>query len=235
LKSIRPRALLQLCEDSNLNESPMSTFLPPSDIGSIRMIEASMLVSLIRLFQPSNFLEFGTYQGYSTSLFSLNSKSQAKIYTVDLPAIDPGTPDINPEEILTNGAANDKFLVKRQFDTGSFYCDSLAKNHRDKIVFVKENSIGLDLDSPHFPGEFDFVFIDGGHDYKTAMSDSLKSISKTSTDGTIVWHDFGTNLHTDVSRVVKDLSKTKPIIYIEGTSLALHSPRLLNLLDLVAG
>jgi hypothetical protein len=197
------------------------------------MIEASMLVSLIRLFQPGNFLEFGTYQGYSTSLFSLNSDSQSKIYTVDLPNTNLGSPDFNSDEILTNGVANDKFLVTRQFDTGSFYCDLLSKNFREKIVFVKENSMSLNLDSPQFPREFDFIFIDGGHDYETAMSDSLKAFSKTFNGGTIVWHDFGTNLHTDVSRVVKDLSETRPIVYIEGTSLALHSPRLNKLLDSV--
>ena len=223
--------LLQLCEASNLNESPMSTFLPPSDIGSIRMIEASMLVSLVRLLQPNNFLEFGTYQGYSTSLFSLNSGSQSRIYTVDLPSVNFETRDFNSDEIRTNGVANDKFLVTKQFDTGSIYCDLLSKKHRNKIIFVKENSMSLSLDSSQFPSEFDFIFIDGGHDYETAMSDSLKSFSKTANNGTIVWHDFGTNLHSDVSRVVKDLSETRPIIYIEGTSLALHSPRLFELLD----
>ena len=62
-----------------------------------------------------------------------------------------------------------------------------------KITLVKADF------SINFKDEFgssEFVFIDGGHDHKTLSSDTENPIVRR---GVIVWHDFGSNLHNDVS------------------------------------
>ena len=38
----------------------------------------------------------------------------------------------------------------------------------------------------------------------------------------IVWHDYRSKIHEDVTKYIDELSKDKKIVYVQNTMLALH-------------
>jgi hypothetical protein len=232
MESVKPKAFFQLCEERELSKNPVLTFLPPSQIGSIRSIEAAVMVALIRLIDARLILEIGTYKGFTTSILAMNSHPDAVIYSVDLPRESFHYVTFNINEVLVDGNTNDKFLIEEQFRDEEVYCKLLDPEYYRKIRLLKVDSTKLDfgkiLDSTEF---FDLIFIDGGHDYKTALSDSSKALSTKGKQTVILWHDYDSSLHTEVSRVIEDLSAQYPIYAIAGTSFAIFLPEYLcNLL-----
>jgi hypothetical protein len=225
MESFKPKAFFQLCEDHELNKNPVLTFLPPSQIGSIRSIEAAVIVALLRLIDARLILEIGTYKGFTTSILAMNSHPDAVIYSVDLPRESFSSITLNVNEVLVDGNTNDRFLIEEQFRDEEVYCKLLDSEYYRKIRLLKVDSTKLDfgkiLDSTQF---FDLIFIDGGHDYKTALSDSSKALSTKGNQTVILWHDYDSSLHTEVSRVIEDFSALYPIYSIAGTSFAVFLP-----------
>src|SRR3569833_4417356 len=73
LVQIRPKVVFMKIEAADPAPTPMKINVPSSDIGSITLLEAAGLVSLIKLVRPRKIFEFGTFLGYSTALLVENS------------------------------------------------------------------------------------------------------------------------------------------------------------------
>lgn len=114
--------------------------------------------------------------------------------------------------------------------------NKVIEPYKDKITFIEVNTLNMDWDMyPELSG-FDFVFIDGGHDYKTIMSDTIAVLSRVVNNGLIVWHDYvDSNEHDpddpllgrpgQVCKVIKALGL--PVIPVGGylALLEMHKKR----------
>ncbi len=84
LATIKPKVLFMKIEASHPAPVSMKINVPSSDIGSITLLEASAIVSLIKLITPQKIFEFGTFLGYSSALLVENSAADCEVYSIDL-------------------------------------------------------------------------------------------------------------------------------------------------------
>lgn len=232
--SIKPRDLFEACEKLGIHDKPMLTFLPPSDIGSIRSIEAAVIVSLLRLLNPSLLLEIGTFKGFTTSLLAMNSNSSAQVYSIDLPKDAQSKVSIDLNEVLADGKMNDLYLIEQQFRDEASYIKLLDSTWSDKVRLIKADSTKIDFCEHLGVGKkFDFVFVDGGHDFHTAYSDSIQALSSIGENSIVLWHDFESSLHSEVSKAIAKIATKHRIHAITGTSFAIYLSN--KFLDVILG
>ncbi len=210
---IKLKILLQMREKISAERYYQSSF-PPLEIGSITLVDQVVLLSLLQLIKPKNILEVGTYLGYTTSLLANNSK-EALITTIDLPG-QSNEFDYNENQILVDGDENDNFLRSQQHNTGSIYIDALTQRDKERITLVKADSTSISFKKEFVCSEF--VFIDGGHDYVTLASDT-KNARALVQRGVIIWHDFGSNIHNEVSSYLKN-EQGRKIFHVLGSLCA---------------
>jgi len=79
----------------------------------------------------------------------------------------------------------------------------------ENVVFIKENSRNLKLNQ-----SFDFVFIDGGHDYKSVKND-YEIAERVCKKGIILFDDFR-NKHPGVKRFIKEVKLPKILVNTQG-------------------
>lgn len=80
---------------------------------------------------------------------------------------------------------------------------SRLEKYSDKYVFVNGKSEQV-VDK--IPDDLDFVYIDGGHDYKTVTKDCILYYPKVKKGGVFGGHDYK-ELDTDVNHAVNDFLK----------------------------
>ena len=144
----------------------------------------------------------GTFLGFTTSLLSMNTS--AKIVSIDLPQ----TSELkelkyNKDLIEIDGNQNDDFLRKQQAIKGEMYLEFLTKEQRKRVELIKADSTNMD-----FKDEFDqaeFVFIDGGHEKSIVEKDTINARALVN-EGVIIWHDFGSSIHNDVTEFLEQQS-----------------------------
>ena len=61
----------------------------------------------------------------------------------------------------------------------------------------------------------DFIFIDGGHDYKTVKNDLEQSFKIINKNGTILCDDWNLSQALGVREAIKDFSKEKKILILK--------------------
>jgi len=217
--SIRPKYIFQLIEKKfgNLNNTFIVN-IPSSEIGGLTLLEHSLLVSFIKLFHPEQIFEYGTYMGASSFVMAANSAKSASIYTLDIPKDQSDFSE--PYNSNSDDIKNDNYLRSVFVEKGAIYIKQADQNIRSKITQIYCDSHKLNLDEYNLRKRFDFIFIDGGHDYKTIKNDTDKSLEMVKEDAIIIWHDFKSNLHTNVTDFINDFSKNHLIIHIESTMLA---------------
>ena len=215
INEIKLKDLLALREKFN-NQYHINSMFPPIEIGSITLVDQIVLLSLIDIFKPASIVEIGTYLGYTTSLFAMNS--DAKIITIDLPAAkDSGTEwSFDPTKILKDGDQNDNFLRVQQNSQGLKYISKLSEDQKKRIEFVKEDSTEISFKDRF--GSTDMIFIDGGHNYSIVQQDT-KNAESCVDRGVIVWHDYGSNLHSGVNTLLRE-NTSKKIFHISGSLCA---------------
>ena len=91
---------------------------------------------------------------------------------------------------------------------GTFYANLRFKNLTLLCGDSKKNNV---IDQAKTLGNYDLIFIDGGHDYKTVKSDFTKYSKFISKKGIIVLHDIKSNVVKDVPKYWNELKrKSKP-------------------------
>lgn len=71
-------------------------------------------------------------------------------------------------------------------------------------------------------GKIDFVFVDASHRYQPAAKDTRTALELVAPGGLVVWHDYGYRAE-GLRRVLDELSKTRRLRHIAGTSLVVYS------------
>jgi hypothetical protein len=222
---VKPRIFLEALEK---RESPegreFSLIFPPVTIGSPSIFEVSIISLLVRLIVPNKIVEIGTYTGYTTAILAKNSKEKTIIVSIDLPTgnyLDQDT-EIPTDALLNNWEMNDNFLRQLQSDSGELYIKGLASDYASKIKLIKADSTRLGPNDLLCLANTDLFFIDGGHSFETVKSDTTIALASISKSGVILWHDYGSSIHSDVTDYIdKTLSNEHKILHIRGTSLAL--------------
>ncbi len=218
---IRPKVIFKEIEkkfpNSNVN---FTVNIPTTQIGGLTLLESSILVSFVKLLSPLNIFEFGTYMGATSTLFALNSLKDTKVVTLD---IDPEDNTLSKEsstkDILVDDRANDNYLRTEFVNSGAIYinrCDELTKS---KIEQIYQDSRTLNLEDKNLVNKFDLIFIDGGHDYDTVKNDTQKALKMSRDDAVIIWHDYRSSIHSDVTTFIDEFSRENRVFYIENTML----------------
>jgi hypothetical protein len=215
---IRPKFILKYLEELFVEPIEINLFAPSADIGSLTTLEATMIVSILKIFEPSRVFEFGTFLGYSSSVF-LKNLEKCIVYTLDLDEkIEFNNNDLN--QVLINDSLNDQYLSFKQSVIGPKYLQSFLKLNDERIVVLKSNSLTFDVEP--FNDKIEFVFVDGGHLFDIVKNDTEKSFKMLKKGGVIIWHDYNSKIHSDVTIYLNKLSETKKIFHIENTLLAFH-------------
>jgi len=224
VSAIRPKVVFQKVETTFPDANIMfSVSIPSSAIGGMTLLESSILVSLAKLTGARTFFEFGTYMGATSVLLASNAPAGAHVTTLDLP---PAEIDLTASSgdtaalILHNDTENDNYLRRQFAEKGAFYIDRAPAEVQSRITRLHQDSRKLDPQAQQLSGQFDFIFIDGGHDYETVAIDTANALAMAKPDSVIVWHDYRSKIHGDVTRFVDDFSRDHGVIHVENTMLA---------------
>ena len=197
---------------------------PLGIIGSLSLLEKTIICAFIKNRNCKKIFEFGTFLGSTTAMMALNSKKNCKIFSIDLPHSKNKRLKFSYSRFnkikkifnTSNQNENDNCL-KKVYDTfGSFYISKLKKKFKKKIQLLKNDSTKFNFTK--FKNYFDIVFIDGGHNIEILKQDTRNALYITKKNGIIIWHDVGSKIHTDVNKYLITLKKK--IIHIDNTLLA---------------
>jgi len=167
---------------------------------------------LCQAIQPRTVFEIGTSTGYSSLFLAANTSPDTKIWTLDLPTASLDT---------TDGSLT---LYDRQI---------VEECHRKEPCFVG-HPLGRKItrlygDSGRFNflpyrQSVDLFFVDGAHSYEYVRTDTLNALRCCHPGSAIAWHDYGrSGLSRDVTRWLKELSRSAPVYVAHGSSLAFMS------------
>lgn len=217
---IRPKVILGKIESDPTYSRGlwMNILMPPTLIGSATLLETAILIALCKLSCATQVFEFGTYLGGTTAVLAANLEG-GRVTSIDLDTADIhvlGSGSQNHNE----SAENDDFLRRVSMGQLPQYVEHSPESVRKRIQLLKGDSRDLDIVSLNFQNKFDLVFIDGGHDSVTVASDSANAFQMIKENGVVVWHDYGSNVHSEVTDYVNSLADQKRIYTVEATSLA---------------
>jgi hypothetical protein len=220
LITVRPKHFLKEIEDnSDVPDSVMLHF-PSSDIGSLTTLEATMLASLIYLTEPKVIFEYGTFLGYSTALLLRNSNPDCKVFSIDLPNDGSNINTEFSEIVYKNDVENDNYLSTLQFKVGERYLKGMSSSYLSRLTLIKQNSINFNPNDYKLINCVDFIFIDGGHTKELITRDSFTANEMAAKGSIIVWHDYNSSIHRDVTDFVNEYSHHTPVYHIANTMLA---------------
>jgi len=220
---VRPKAVFQKIEQVfSERDIDFLVKIPSSQIVRLHLLESAIIVSLIKLTNPLKIFEFGTYMGATTVLMATNSPKETHVSTLDID--DQKTKFINDSTSynLWDAAENDNFLRKKFKNEGAIHISRSTSEVKSKITQIFCDSKLLDLDKLSLKNKFDLIFIDGGHDYETVENDTSKAFSMATEHSIIIWHDYKSQIHQDVTHFLNSLSHNQKIIHIQNTMLAIH-------------
>jgi predicted O-methyltransferase YrrM len=202
----------------------MKINVPSSDIGSVTLLEAAALVSLIKLIRPRKIFEFGTFLGYSTSLLVQNSADDCAVWSLDLGdghVADKPLEAFAKADLQSDGDINDEYLRGAQGARGPHYTSGLSAAERSRLTLLQQDSRRFDPSAHGLEGSVDLVFVDGGHDTETITIDTANARRMVGDSGVIVWHDFSSGIHSDVTTFVNALAQRELVVCIQHTMLAI--------------
>lgn len=222
IRAIRPKILFGEIEAKHKNSNvSFKVNIPPTAIGGMTLLESSILVSLYKLCRPKDIFEFGTYMGASTLLLAENSEDDVRITTLDIDKASLSGNTAAATDILHNADDNDAFLRRSFADSGAIYLDRAAPEIQKKVTRLHQDSRAMDIRKMGFVNTFDYIFIDGGHDYETIKTDTANALKMARKDSVIIWHDYNSQIHGDVTRFINgEHSQHHALFHVEHTMLA---------------
>lgn len=210
IHQIKLKTLLELRSASQQSKQ-IKTMYPPIEIGSITLVDQIILLCLMELVAPTRILEIGTYQGFTTRLFLENSK-KTEIVSIDLPRqVSVEGYQWNINRLHSDGKYNDQYLISTANHTGETYLTNLNERKSARLKLIRCNSTQIDY--ADLIGPIQLAFIDGGHDYETVTKDT-NNVSDQMQSGVIIWHDYCSQIHPNVTRFLKRHSEKNQIFHI---------------------
>ena len=218
---VKPKAVFSVAEEMFPNENiDVISTLPPTSIGSLLTLECAVICAILKIVNPKTIFEIGTFNGSSALLFARNTEDGTKIVTLDLPP-DEIQIDQNKKLDILDGYENDDYLKREFKNKGAYYIDRAPEEAKKKIVQVFQNSLAFDPIQHGLQGSQELIFIDGGHDYETIKNDTEKSMIMCKENSVILWHDYGSTIHVDVEKYLKEKAQTQQIFSVAHTMLAI--------------
>ncbi|HVH17789.1 MAG TPA: class I SAM-dependent methyltransferase [Myxococcota bacterium] len=160
--------------------------------------------------RPKTVFEFGTFRGRTALNFALNTPDGCRVFTLDIPKGDR-------DERMSQVNAADRWIMA-QSETGIDY-QGRDVTHKIEQLFGDSQS----FDFRPFFGQIDLVFVDGGHDYEVARSDTRNALEMLSPGGVIVWDEFANyGDYHDVTRAVLDELSADEVVQIANSELAVY-------------
>jgi hypothetical protein len=125
------------------------------------------------------------------------------------------------DDLRRDGDINDEYLRGAQGALGPRYTTSLSPADKSRLHLIQQDSRKFDPSAHGLDGSVDLVFVDGGHDTETVTIDTANARKMIGDSGVIVWHDFGSNIHDDVTKFVNGLARRETVVCIQHTMLAI--------------
>lgn len=178
--------------------------------GNPSAIELFCLAAIARGSGARAMFEIGTFDGATTLQLALNSRPDAVIHTLDLPAdaVDRTCSPLLAQErpYALKPASGARFV-------GTPAHGKIRQLYGDSAAFPGEQ----------FAGRMDLVVVDGSHARAYVQSDSALARILVRPGGWIVWHDYG--VWPDVAAVLDELAGELPLVRLEATTLVVaHIP-----------
>ena len=165
--------------------------------------------------KPKTFLEIGVFHGVTARnvcelLYSIH-ENNFKYIGLDL----FGKSDENINEIIPNTEFSNPLkkiyfkYIKRQEPYSLEAVSDLLEKFKDNISLIKGNSnkILKKIDMT----KVDYVFLDGGHDYKTVKNDLNCCINVLKNDGTILCDDYDLTYAPGVKQAIDEFVKLNKV------------------------
>lgn len=177
--------------------------------GNIKLEELSTIAAIVSQNQPKAIFEIGTFDGRTTLNMALNSPSETRIFTLDLPRAQIDTTKLH----ITTG---DRVFVDKP-QSGARFANTGMEN---RIAQLHGDSADFDF-SPYF-GKIDLVFVDGSHAYEYVYNDTKVALQLLRNGhGVILWHDY--TAWVGVTKALNELQRQNPQLremkHITGTTL----------------
>lgn len=216
-----------LCSKSIIQGKNIFQVLPSGDLETIKLGNlrrggswftplasyASDIVSLClicRIIKPKVIFEIGTFQGYTSFHFALNTPDETQIYTLDLPKSSVAA------AYKLGTTITDDAYIKSSLTVSNYLFE--GTDVESKITCLFGDSAEFNF-SP-FLGKVDFFFIDGAHSYDYVKSDTLNALKCCRKGSVIAWHDYGRVGVNGVTKWLLELAEKNKIYSIPGGSLA---------------
>jgi predicted O-methyltransferase YrrM len=173
--------------------------------GGMSFDELVHLARTTKALKPKTIFEIGSYNGLSTAVFVLNSETDARILTLDLP---PAGAEHRPvlssdRELVANRRMQAVPQVLGLSRYTQLQCDSMQ------------------FDPSPYTDSVDLGLIDAAHDVVHVQNDTVKMARMMSEDGIVFWHDYGgRGALGPLAAYLEALAKRCPLYRIRGTTLA---------------
>lgn len=146
------------------------------------LVDRFMVICLLKITKAKTVFEFGTFMGEMTFNIVHNLPSDGHVWTLDLDTAD---------DAVLRG---DKELAEKSLS------GRVNIQNDNKISKLYANS--RDFDFSPYEGGMDMVYIDGGHDRETVLSDTENAIKMLRNGGCIIWHDYWNWRYPEVTKVL---------------------------------
>jgi glycosyltransferase involved in cell wall biosynthesis/tetratricopeptide (TPR) repeat protein/predicted O-methyltransferase YrrM len=184
----------------------LGAFTPPRDV--------HVVLALLTHTRPRRVLEIGTATGQMTANLTHFTPPDALVYSVGVGAEE--VPSAKPEgfhPLLGTPHQDHEVPPRPRF---AMFLNHFGTAHKALVITADSRTYDFTRLGP-----LDFVFVDGGHDFATARSDSLGAYRTLRPGGVLVWRDVpGTTPGIEVERAIASLAFPEPLYTVTGTQVA---------------
>ena len=161
--------------------------------------------------KPKVFLEIGVFHGVTSRnvcelLHSIHDKNFKYIGLDLFKESSENKDEIIPNTKFSNPLKNIYFNYIKRLDPYSLEgVNDLLKKFKSNVSLIQGNSNNIlkKIDM----SKIDYVFLDGGHDYKTVMNDLLCCIEVIRNDGTVMCDDYDLSYAPGVRKAIDEFVK----------------------------
>ncbi len=173
-----------------------------------------ILCTICKVLKPKKIFEIGTFKGYSSYLFALNTNKSTEIYSLDIPKKTKSKLRTTISDKLHTEKSS--FLFKK-YNTKTEGNLTFYYNLPERVHYLSGDS--ADFDFSNFYNDIDLFFIDGAHSYEYAKNDSEIALKCCHKGSVIIWHDYGRWGVNGVTKWLNKMSKATKLFKEPGCSL----------------
>ena len=172
-------------------------------------------MDIIQKKNPKTFLEIGVFHGVTArNVCELMFKNHGDNFNyIGIDIFDSS--DAYDKEVVPSKTFNNPFktfyfrYIKKQNPYSLIAVEDLLSKFKKNIKIIQgdTNQILHEVSLKNI----DFIFIDGGHDYKTVKNDLEQSYKMINKNGTILCDDWNLSQALGVREAIKDFSKEQKV------------------------